>query len=152
MEKIISLNDEQWADPWAVSQKLRKNFRQEKKRRIDHQSKESDFLDKNGLNLKLLPPVENDEETAKSVSFSGKDINEIRKRSVLSRSIFSKSFDDQPSEFNDVINRHKIQVDNFLSIGTSVENTKDKSKLVTKDYSIKKSLKLLAHYSSDGSD
>ena len=65
----MAVNQDQWADPWTASQKLRKNFRQEKRQRMEVESKESGFLDKNGLNLQLLPFGEKDEEMSRSVSF-----------------------------------------------------------------------------------
>lgn len=153
LEKIISVNDEQWADPWVVSQKLRRNFRQEKKQRIDHQAKDSDFVDKNGLSLRLLPLGEGDEVRARSVSFKEKDIHDSLKTRVLSRSMFTSSSNDRPSELDDVINRHKIKIDPFLSQSQESSFAKgEEGKLVTKDESIKKSLELLVHYSSEGSD
>lgn len=148
----MSVNDQQWADPWAVSQKLRSNFRQEKRQKIDHMSKDSNFLDKHGLNLKLLPSAELDEYTAKTVAFGEKDHDsETVKTRILSKSIFPASSNSKVSDLDKVINRHKIKVDPFTSSHSTID--KSKGKLVIKNESTKKNtLEQLSYYSSETSD
>ncbi|EPY52933.1 complexed with Cdc5 protein Cwf16 [Schizosaccharomyces cryophilus OY26] len=68
LELIYERNERQWADPFTVSQKLRRDFRIKKKMIKEQEEKESEFKKQAGLGLSLLPPTPSDERIAQQLA------------------------------------------------------------------------------------
>ncbi|KAF9107495.1 hypothetical protein BGX29_006183 [Mortierella sp. GBA35] len=65
LTKLQHISDRQWSDPYALSQKLRKEFRNEKK----HIKKSEALADKIGVTFKILPGSAEDDEATKFIEF-----------------------------------------------------------------------------------
>ena len=65
LTKLQHINDRQWSDPYALSQKLRKAFRDEK----NHIKKSEALADKIGVSFKILPGTAEDSEATKLIEF-----------------------------------------------------------------------------------
>ncbi|KAJ3411888.1 hypothetical protein HDV05_001523 [Chytridiales sp. JEL 0842] len=91
LSQLQDVNDKYWKDPFALSQKLRKRFRDEKKE-IQQQKNEADeFRDKHHLSIDILPASVEDEEAAKRIKFADAEIpgEEVIKQVVHQSSIFA---------------------------------------------------------------
>ncbi|KAF9921608.1 hypothetical protein FBU30_008326 [Linnemannia zychae] len=92
LTNLQRLSDRQWSDPYALSQKLRKEFRAGKK-----QIKESEAIaERIGVSFKILPESAEDAEEAKSVEFDagGKAIMAQRLKEIKSGNMFASSKSD----------------------------------------------------------
>ncbi|KAJ3171364.1 hypothetical protein HDU87_008391 [Geranomyces variabilis] len=69
MSQLIEYNDNKWKDPYAMSQKLRKGFRTEKKEMEKVQAEGKLIADRLGLKLVILPAAKEDDVQAKAISW-----------------------------------------------------------------------------------
>jgi len=83
LSKIEEANRRQWADPYSLSQKLRRSFRQEKKLRELKNAADQEILDRNSLNIKLLEESPQDLVAAKKVEFKRGREDIAKKKAVL---------------------------------------------------------------------
>jgi len=72
LNKLYDLSERQWADPWKLNSKLRKEFREDKKARKAKSILSEDIRTRNGLHIDLLPESVDDVVRAKMVEFQGK--------------------------------------------------------------------------------
>ncbi|KAF9135255.1 hypothetical protein BGW39_003935 [Mortierella sp. 14UC] len=87
LTKLQHISDRQWSDPYALSQKLRKEFRSERK-----QIKSSEALaDRIGVAFRILPESREDVEASKMVDFNGgeKALMAQRLKEIKSGSLFA---------------------------------------------------------------
>ncbi|KAI9306075.1 CWC16 protein [Cunninghamella echinulata] len=70
LTQLQRLNDQQWKDPYTLSQQIRRKFREEKKRDLQIEEKANQLKDKHSLHIDLLPESEKDLLEAKLVDFS----------------------------------------------------------------------------------
>ncbi|KAG0265096.1 hypothetical protein BGZ95_003420 [Linnemannia exigua] len=87
LTKLQHISDRQWSDPYALSQKLRKEFRTERK-----QIKSSEALaDRIGVAFKILPESREDVEASKMVDFDsgGKALMAQRLKEIKSGNLFA---------------------------------------------------------------
>lgn len=93
LTRLQRLNHRQWSDPYALSQKLRKEFRTAKKERLKEEVECKAVADRVGFAFKVLPETEEDREGSKAVDFgSGQQaLVEQRLKEIKSGSIFGKS-------------------------------------------------------------
>ncbi|KAJ3141745.1 hypothetical protein HDU90_006088 [Geranomyces variabilis] len=85
MSQLIEYNDDKWKDPYAMSQKLRKGFRTEKREREKVQAEGKQIADRVGLKLDILPAAKEDEIQAKAISWGEQQcgLASARERLVL---------------------------------------------------------------------
>lgn len=88
ISQLIEANKRQWSDPYAQSQKLRRNFRIEKRKINKDLELRHDIEDRHALTISLLPPDRSDRTCAKEIGF----------RSSLDTSDLSPSFAQANSE------------------------------------------------------
>lgn len=67
---VMELKQRQWSDPFAQSQRLRRNFRQEKKRLRAIQDSKQKVTDRHGLALDLLDSRTDDVIQARSIEYA----------------------------------------------------------------------------------
>lgn len=93
LTRLQRLNDRQWSDPYALSQKLRKEFRTAKKARIKEEEECKSVADRMGFAFKILPESKEDREGSKAIDFGSgqKALVEQKLKEIKSGSIFSKS-------------------------------------------------------------
>ncbi|KAG0002757.1 hypothetical protein BGZ65_002345 [Modicella reniformis] len=93
LTRLQQLNDRQWSDPYALSQRLRKEFRTAKKARLKEEADCKSVADRVGFSFGILPESEEDRQGSKAIEFeSGKKaLAEQRLKEVKSGSLFSKS-------------------------------------------------------------
>ncbi len=63
------LSEEHWKDPYTLSQKLRRKFREEKKERVEEEAKLQGIQDRNALSIPLLPISKEDDVRAKLIEY-----------------------------------------------------------------------------------
>ncbi|KAI1297782.1 hypothetical protein EDD11_006930 [Mortierella claussenii] len=93
LTRLQRLNDRQWSDPYAQSQRLRKEFRTEKKERLKAEAECKSIADRVGFAFKVLPEDEQDRELSKKIEFESgqKALLEKRMQEIKSGALFSKS-------------------------------------------------------------
>ncbi|KAF9160425.1 hypothetical protein DFQ26_005527 [Actinomortierella ambigua] len=69
LTRLQRLNDRQWADPYTLSQRLRRGFREQKKARVKEEAACQQLADRIGFRFKVLP--ENDQDRAAAASKVG---------------------------------------------------------------------------------
>ncbi|KAG0370962.1 hypothetical protein BGZ54_002109 [Gamsiella multidivaricata] len=91
LTRLQRLNDRQWSDPYALSQKLRKEFRTEKKARLKEEAECKSVADRVGFAFKVLPESVEDREGSKVIDFGSgqKAIMEQRLKEIKSGALFS---------------------------------------------------------------
>src|ERR1700737_1581742 len=84
IKDLYQKSDKQWSDPWTVSKKLRKTFREEKKVRKAKSILTEDIRNRNGLHIELLPESEEDILKAKMIEYDGQEGREaaLRRREL----------------------------------------------------------------------
>ncbi|KAI9346724.1 CWC16 protein [Zopfochytrium polystomum] len=84
------LNDKYWKDPYAMSQTIRKRFREEKKIRLAEEAEGDKIREKHNLSVRILPELEDDVHEAKRMKFAKDAIKseEEIKHDVFRSSIF----------------------------------------------------------------
>ncbi|KAF9196762.1 hypothetical protein BGZ50_007007 [Haplosporangium sp. Z 11] len=93
LTRLQRLNDRQWSDPYTLSQKLRKDFRAEKKSRKKEEDECKRVADRVGFAFGILPESEEDRMRSKNVDFTPgqKAIMEQRLKVIKSEGLFAKS-------------------------------------------------------------
>ncbi|KAF9426081.1 hypothetical protein BGZ94_006958 [Podila epigama] len=93
LTRLQQLNDRQWSDPYALSQRLRKEFRTEKKARAKEAAECKAVADKVGFAFDILPESESDREGSKKAVFDaeGKVKQERRLLDIKTGGLFSTS-------------------------------------------------------------
>lgn len=93
LTRLQRLNDRQWSDPYALSQRLRKEFRTAKKARTKEEEECKTVADRVGFAFRILPESEEDRESSKAIDFGSgqKALVEQKLKEIKSGSIFSKS-------------------------------------------------------------
>ncbi|KAF9357490.1 hypothetical protein BGX26_003621 [Mortierella sp. AD094] len=92
LTRLQRLNDRQWKDPYALSQKLRKEFRTAKKEQLKSEAECKSIADRVGFAFKILPESEDDREKSKRIEFESgqKAILDQRLKEIKSGGLFSK--------------------------------------------------------------
>ncbi|KAG0373520.1 hypothetical protein BGX24_011599 [Mortierella sp. AD032] len=89
LTKLQHISDRQWSDPYALSQKLRKEFRTQRK-----QIKSSEALaDRIGVAFRILPESQEDVEASRMVDFDGggKALMAQRLKEIKSGNLFAST-------------------------------------------------------------
>jgi len=91
LTRLQNLNTQQWSDPYALSQHLRKKFRDEKKERLKVEAECKSVADRVGFAFNVLPESEQDRERSRMIQFdSGQKLEmELRLRQVKTGGLFS---------------------------------------------------------------
>ncbi|KAG0213058.1 hypothetical protein BGX28_005079 [Mortierella sp. GBA30] len=91
LTRLQRLNDRQWSDPYALSQKLRKEFRTEKKARQKEEAECKSIADRVGFAFSILPESEDDRESTKRIEFDSgqKAVLEQRLKAIKSGGLFA---------------------------------------------------------------
>ena len=89
ISKLYDLSHRQWSDPWSMSKKLRKTFREEKKLLKAKSTLTEDIRKRNGLHIELLPEAEVDAVQAKKIEYEGPEGREaaLRRRELKTGSL-----------------------------------------------------------------
>ncbi|KAG0233900.1 hypothetical protein BGW41_001341 [Actinomortierella wolfii] len=85
LTRIQRLNDRQWSDPYALSQKLRKDFREQKKARLKEEAACQKLADRIGFHFKVLPENEQDREGSKRAKFDAGQQERLQQRIALAK-------------------------------------------------------------------
>lgn len=72
LTRLQELNKSQWSDPYALSQKLRRKFREDKKLTKAEDQAAEEIRNRNSLHIPLLPESREDVIKAKTTEFVGK--------------------------------------------------------------------------------
>ncbi|KAJ3093220.1 hypothetical protein HK102_000021 [Quaeritorhiza haematococci] len=92
--RLQQTNDKFWKDPYTVSQKLRKRFREEKKAAELVQKDSNSVRDKHCLSIDILPAFAEDADIAKRIKYEKDQVHiehvEEKKKELERSSIFSK--------------------------------------------------------------
>ncbi|KTW31281.1 uncharacterized protein T551_01353 [Pneumocystis jirovecii RU7] len=91
LSRLYKLNEKQWADPYTVSSRLRKIFREEKKILKMEKEKDEEFRRLNSLSIKLAKEDPQDYLRAKLVDFKSQEKNliETTKKEIHSLPFFA---------------------------------------------------------------
>ncbi|KAG0043381.1 hypothetical protein BGZ83_011467 [Gryganskiella cystojenkinii] len=91
LTRLQNLNDRQWSDPYALSQRLRKKFREEKKAQVALAAECRSVADRVGFAFEILPESEQDRERSKMIRFDAvvKAKMELRLRQVKTADLFA---------------------------------------------------------------
>ncbi|CAO3564462.1 unnamed protein product [Mortierella alpina] len=91
LTRLQRLNERQWSDPYALSQKLRKEFRTEKKARQKENSECKLIADRVGFAFNILSESEEDRSGSKRIEFESgqKAIMEQRLKAIKSGGLFT---------------------------------------------------------------
>lgn len=92
LSQLYKLNEKQWADPYSVSSRLRKIFREEKKMLKKEKESDEEIRNRNSLGIKLVKKSEKDDFQAKLVDFQPQvdELIEITKKEVYSSPLFTQ--------------------------------------------------------------
>ncbi|RUS33645.1 hypothetical protein BC938DRAFT_470719 [Jimgerdemannia flammicorona] len=92
LTRLQRLNETQWSDPYALSQKLRKKFREDKMLAKMEERVAEEIRDRNSLHIPLLPKSEEDEIKAKTTEFADHVLEQAEKRKleIAASSIFNQ--------------------------------------------------------------
>ncbi|KTW30299.1 hypothetical protein T552_00774 [Pneumocystis carinii B80] len=90
LTQLYELNEKQWADPYSVSSKLRKIFREEKKMLKKEKESDEEIRNRNSLGIILAKKDPKDNLQAKLVDFQPQidDLIEITKKEIYSLPLF----------------------------------------------------------------
>ncbi|EMR10763.1 hypothetical protein PNEG_00912 [Pneumocystis murina B123] len=90
LTRLYELNEKQWADPYSVSSRLRKIFREEKKMLKKEKESDEEIRNRNSLGIKLAKKDPKDHLQAKLVDFQPQinDLIEITKKEIYSSPLF----------------------------------------------------------------
>ncbi|KAF8935052.1 hypothetical protein BGZ58_005284 [Dissophora ornata] len=93
LTRLQQLNDRQWSDPYALSQKLRKEFRAKKKERMKEEAECKSIADRVGFAFRILPETSEDREGSQRIEFESgqKALLEQRLKEIKSGGLFSKN-------------------------------------------------------------
>ncbi|KAF9439261.1 hypothetical protein BGZ76_007462 [Entomortierella beljakovae] len=93
LTRLQRLNNRQWSDPYALSQKLRKEFRTAKKVQLKSDIECKSIADRIGVSFDILPESENDREISKKIEFDSgqKAIHDQKLKEIKSGGLFSKA-------------------------------------------------------------
>ncbi|KAG9321425.1 hypothetical protein KVV02_004364 [Mortierella alpina] len=91
LTRLQRLNERQWSDPYALSQKLRKEFRTEKKARQKEDAECKSIADRVGFAFSILPESEEDRSGSKRIEFESgqKTMMELRLKAIKSGGLFA---------------------------------------------------------------
>lgn len=91
LTRLQRLNERQWSDPYALSQKLRKEFRTEKKARQKEDAECKSIADRVGFAFNVLPESEEDRSGSKRIEFESgqKAMMEQRLKAIKSGGLFA---------------------------------------------------------------
>ncbi|KAF9963287.1 hypothetical protein BGZ70_007508 [Mortierella alpina] len=91
LTRLQRLNERQWSDPYALSQKLRKEFRTEKKARQKEDAECKSIADRVGFAFSILPESEEDRSGSKRIEFDSeqKAMMEQRLKAIKSGGLFA---------------------------------------------------------------
>ncbi|KAL6866631.1 CWC16 protein [Trichoderma novae-zelandiae] len=73
IDDLASLSGKQWSDPYALNQRLRRDFRRGRRQREQDAARAEDLRDRMGLDLELAAEAEEDAQRAALVDFGGGD-------------------------------------------------------------------------------
>ncbi|OTA00566.1 hypothetical protein A9Z42_0008020 [Trichoderma parareesei] len=90
IEDLTALSERHWSDPYALNQRLRRDFRKGRKKREMEAARAEDIKDRMGLGLELVPEVEEDAQRARLVDFGAMEEEEDGgERRALHKPLFS---------------------------------------------------------------
>ncbi|KAF9925321.1 hypothetical protein BGZ67_008725 [Mortierella alpina] len=92
LTRLQRLNERQWSDPYALSQRLRKEFRTEKKARQKEDAECKSIADRVGFAFSILPESEEDRSGSKRIEFESgrqKTMMELRLKAIKSGGLFA---------------------------------------------------------------
>ncbi|KAF9947228.1 hypothetical protein BGZ72_010780 [Mortierella alpina] len=91
LTRLQRLNERQWSDPYALSQKLRKEFRTEKKAKQKEDAECKSIADRVGFAFNILPESEEDRSGSKRIEFESgqKAMMEQRLKAIKSGGLFA---------------------------------------------------------------
>ncbi|EGR46739.1 uncharacterized protein TRIREDRAFT_65437 [Trichoderma reesei QM6a] len=96
IEDLTALSERHWSDPYALNQRLRRDFRKGRKKREMEAAKAEDIKDRMGLGMELVPEVEEDAQRARLVDFGAVEEEEDGGgRRALHKPLFSTTKDAQ---------------------------------------------------------
>ncbi|KAF9565294.1 hypothetical protein EC968_004185 [Mortierella alpina] len=92
LTRLQRLNERQWSDPYALSQKLRKEFRTEKKAKQKEDAECKVIADRVGFAFNILPESEEDRSGSKRIEFDSgqKALMEQRLKAIKSGGLFAE--------------------------------------------------------------
>ncbi|KAF9976590.1 hypothetical protein BGZ73_008261 [Actinomortierella ambigua] len=85
LTQLQRLNDRQWADPYKLSQQLRKGFREQKKARLREEAVCQQLADRAALPFKVLPENEQDRAASKDTRFGPRKQESLQQRIALAK-------------------------------------------------------------------
>ncbi|KAG5513968.1 hypothetical protein PMAC_000590 [Pneumocystis sp. 'macacae'] len=120
LSQLYKLNEKQWADPYTVSSRLRKIFREEKKILKMEKEKDEEFRRLNCLSIKLAKEDPQDHVRAKLVDFRSqeKDLIETTKKEIHSLPFFAPKA--SPVSIHHTSDKHNIV--RQLRMNTRIKN------------------------------
>ncbi|KAK1244667.1 hypothetical protein MKX07_003466 [Trichoderma sp. CBMAI-0711] len=90
IEDLTALSERHWSDPYALNQRLRRDFRKGRKKREMEAARAEDIKVRMGLGLELVPEVEEDAQRARLVDFGAMEEEEDGgERRALHKPLFS---------------------------------------------------------------
>ncbi|KAG1054244.1 hypothetical protein G6F43_003726 [Rhizopus delemar] len=90
ISQLVDLNEQQWADPYTKSQKLRKRFREEKKKERLAREEDEKIRDKHSLHIDLLPETVSDTIQAKSIEYDASHLLDQKRLQTAVSPLFRK--------------------------------------------------------------
>lgn len=115
ISQLQHLNDEQWADPYTKSQKLRKRFREEKKSEKATREESERIRDKHSLHIELLPETKADEIQSKSIDYDNRHLFDQKRLQTAVSPLFQKA-KKQPTSLEQMAKIHtRLKTDPFYS-------------------------------------
>lgn len=90
ISQLVDLNEQQWADPYTKSQKLRRRFREEKKKERLAREEDEKIRDKHSLHIDLLPETVSDTIQAKRVEYDASHLLDQKRLQTAVSPLFRK--------------------------------------------------------------
>lgn len=120
ISQLQHLNESLWADPYARSQQLRKQFRQEKKNDKRQLEATEKVRDKHSLQIELLPETSSDVIAAKSVNYNASHLLDKKRIGTAVSPLFgqapSQNEDKQLTELSQIAKLHtRLKTDPFYN-------------------------------------
>ncbi|KAH0491586.1 hypothetical protein TgHK011_003011 [Trichoderma gracile] len=83
IEDLTALSARHWGDPYALNQRLRRDFRKGRKQREQDAARAEDIRERMGLGMELVPEVEEDAQRARLVDFGAVEEDAEGERALL---------------------------------------------------------------------
>ncbi|KAL7816226.1 CWC16 protein [Trichoderma gracile] len=83
IEDLTALSERHWGDPYALNQRLRRDFRKGRKQRERDAARAEDIRERMGLGMELVPEVEEDAQRARLVDFGAVEEEDGGERALL---------------------------------------------------------------------